>query len=281
MSFANSSKDPSGSGKRDLESARCFSEHFDNIFVRSRPPSLPTVTTNMEFVAFFNVLRCFHEDANLIKANSSYALKAQNFAMYFLSPPFFYNPSGHLKFNMKVPWEFPMFVNTSLMPSSWHKFLPQSYSMVSSSSFLFPFLMSEVPSDESDLGRSRMLLQTIPVARAGQYLMKVGAPMQFFVVGIYLHADLTVERFIVVQTGPGRQVSIAQKNFDLTVAGEAVAFLRDMFNLVGMIEHLVGYLDLDKKNSLHDLELAASGMKSVTLQVQTTRSTSPSIHEED
>ncbi|OAX42754.1 hypothetical protein K503DRAFT_766458 [Rhizopogon vinicolor AM-OR11-026] len=79
--------------------------------------------------------------------------------------------------------------------------------------------MSEVPSDESDLGRSRMLLHAIAVARAGQYLMKVGALMQFFVVGIYLHADLTVERFIVVQTGPGRQASYSVRRlyFFLTV----------------------------------------------------------------
>lgn len=69
--------------------------------------------------------------------------------------------------------------------------------MVSSPSFLFPFLISEVISQGDERDRYRMLLQAIAVARAGQYLMRAGAPMRFFVVAVYLRANLTAERYVV------------------------------------------------------------------------------------
>jgi hypothetical protein len=78
--------------------------------------------------------------------------------------------------------------------------------MVSSRSFLFPFLISEVISQRNEQDRYCMLLQAIAVARAGQYLMEADAPMRFFVVAVYLRADLTAERYVVTHTGPGRKV---------------------------------------------------------------------------
>ena len=106
----------------------------------------------------------------------------------------------------EVPWQFPIFLSTPAQLDSWCQFHPRSDFMISSRSFLFPFLISEVILQRNEQDRYRMLLQAIAVARAGQYLMEAGAPMRFFVVAVYLHADLTVERYVVTHTGPGRKV---------------------------------------------------------------------------
>jgi len=45
-----------------------------------------------------------------------------------------------------------------------------------------------------------MLLQAIAVARAGQYLIQAGS--QFFVVAIYLRANLIAERYIIAHIAP-------------------------------------------------------------------------------
>ena len=97
-----------------------------------------------------------------------------------------------------IPWRFPIFPASHGPSPSWCRFWPKSYFMVTSTSSICPFIISEVISlDESD--RYCMLIQCIAVARGGQYLMKAGE--QFFVVGIYLRENLIVERFIVAQTG--------------------------------------------------------------------------------
>jgi len=70
--------------------------------------------------------------------------------------------------------------------------------MVSSRSFLCPFLISEVVSDGDESDRFRMLLEAIAVARAGQYLTRQG---QFFVVAVYLRANLIAERYVVANIG--------------------------------------------------------------------------------
>jgi hypothetical protein len=43
-----------------------------------------------------------------------------------------------------------------------------------------------------------MLLEAIAVARAGQYLARQG---QFFVVAVYLRANLIAERYVVANIG--------------------------------------------------------------------------------
>jgi len=73
--------------------------------------------------------------------------------------------------------------------------------MVLSRSFLCPFLISEVVSDDDESGRFRMLLEAIVVSRAGQYLTRQG---QFFVVAVYFREDLTAERYVVANIGPRR-----------------------------------------------------------------------------
>ncbi|OJA19944.1 hypothetical protein AZE42_11603 [Rhizopogon vesiculosus] len=41
--------------------------------------------TNREFATFFHVLRCFDEDSELIKSDSSSALKASNFIVKWVN----------------------------------------------------------------------------------------------------------------------------------------------------------------------------------------------------
>lgn len=85
--------------------------------------------------------------------------------------------------------------------------------MVSSRSFLCPFLISEVVSQKDEQDRCRMLVQAIAAARAGRYLIREGAEIQFFVVAIYLRANLTVERYVVANIGQGMQVCRSCRGF--------------------------------------------------------------------
>ena len=162
-------------------------------------------------------------------------------------------------------------------------------------------------SQEKEEDRYRMLLQAIAVARAGQFLKVDGAPKPFFVVAIYLCANLTAERYVITNTTPtekgeevchtvvllsffcscnsqNRQVSIARKDFDLTTANGAVTFLREMYNLVAMLEELAKHLDKSKQNSLVKVNQDASKMISLTSMAKQDRtggSTLASIGEVD
>ena len=184
--------------------------------------------------------------------------------------------------------------------------------MVASTSFLCPFIISEVVSNEKETDRHRMLLQAIATARAGQYLMKAGE--QFFVVAIYLPANLIAERYIVAQTESpqdaqyasgedvrlgsrpkvrhcvrpiffvlmGCQVSIAQKNFNLGTGSDAVSFLREMYNLAPMLDDLANKLDPKKKGSLSNIMSDANGVLSLTkmaMQNKTSGQTLPTVPE--
>ena len=60
------------------------------------------------------------------------------------------------------------------------------------------------------------------------------------------------------------QVSIGRKDFDLTTANGAVAFLREMYNLVAMLEEVAKHLDQSKQNSLVKVNQDASKMISLT-----------------
>ena len=68
-----------------------------------------------------------------------------------------------------------------------------------------------------------------------------------------------------------RQVSIARKYFDLDTANGAVAFLREMYNLVAMLEELAKHLDKSKQNSLVKFNQDASKMISLTSKAKQDR----------
>lgn len=132
-----------------------------------------------------------------------------------------------------------------------------------------------------------MLLQAIAAARVGQHLIREGAQIQFFVVAIYLCANLTAERYVVANIGQGkevrrsvrclffsqkRQVHIAQKDFDLATADSAVAFLREMYNLVAVLAKLAEHLDEDKLGRLCGFKDATSKVISLTSKAKEKRS---------
>ncbi|KAG1843674.1 kinase-like domain-containing protein [Suillus subluteus] len=106
------------------------------------------------------------------------------------------------------------------------------------------------------------------------------ATKPFFIVAIYLCANLTVERYVVTHATPteegeegqkDRQVSIAKKYFDLTTADGAVTFLREMYNLVAMLEDLAKHLDKRKQDSLVKVDQNASKIISLTSKAKQDR----------
>jgi hypothetical protein len=161
----------------DYENARYYNTHFDDIFAHAANP--PSNITNREFATFFNVLRCFDEDSDHIKIDSS--------SLYFIFPPFFSFHSAHFEFKQYVTQL--MSVKHIIMNVSGRSLGASPYSLVREISLtlgasvargatswsrrpLFcPFLISEVVSQEKE-ERYRMLLQAIAVARTGQYLMR-------------------------------------------------------------------------------------------------------------
>ena len=64
---------------------------------------------------------------------------------------------------------------------------------------------------------------------------------------------------------------IAKKNFDLSTAGGAVAFLREMYNLAVMIEELAVYLNHDKRGILGHVKNAAKKVMSLTSKAKEKR----------
>lgn len=78
--------------------------------------------------------------------------------------------------------------------------------MVASPLFSVPFVISEMISESKENkenDRSRMLVEAIALARAGQFLLKSTSEKRFFVVAICLDISLVASRYIVMQTGQG------------------------------------------------------------------------------
>ncbi|KAN0081581.1 hypothetical protein V8E55_009205, partial [Tylopilus felleus] len=190
---------------RDIENARVYKTQFERVFELAA--TQPTVTSNREFSAFHNILRCFDEDVDLIAdKDTSSSLKASNFTVHFIQPPFFSeirDDSRGFKYNQEKSWGFPIFVNTSSTINVCRKFTPRSDWMVISPQFRIPFIISEVISNKTQNDRWRMLVEAIPLARAGQFLLKPTSKKTFFVVAIYVTANLVASRYIVMPTEDG------------------------------------------------------------------------------
>jgi len=171
-----------------------------------------------------------------------------------------------------MSWKFPIFLATHEMSQSWCKFCPNSDFMVYSTSFLCPFIISEVVSQKDESDRYRMLVQSIAYCSGrtipdDQWTIFRGGhlPSQKFdcreirsrpdwtsQVGLSLclsHLFFLSRRY---------RVSIAQRNFDLTSKSEAVSFLREMYNLATMLEDLVGKLGPQKEGRLSSTKTTAS-----------------------
>ncbi|OBZ65087.1 hypothetical protein A0H81_14925 [Grifola frondosa] len=247
-----------------------------------------TVINDREFATFYNVLRCYQEDAQQVKLNQSSSLKASTFMTSFIQPVFFsLRSEAPFQYKEQLSWEFPIFISFSEFPDSWWKYTPNSNFSVISLSHLCPFVVAEVISRQHEEARYRMLLQAVAASRAGRYLLKPRSQKRFFTVAICLTAELIAERYIVCPAESGSQVHIATQHFDLTNAHQAVVFLRELYNLATLINELARELDEGKTQKLKGIRQVASKMASLhtrrssSSSPRTTGSASSSINERD
>ncbi|KAL6298582.1 hypothetical protein BKA93DRAFT_47137 [Sparassis latifolia] len=192
-----------------LRIALTYRDHFSSIFEPSLADSV-AVQNDGEFVAFCNVLRCYHQDSERIAQNTSSSLKARSFMVYFIHPPFFSRRplQDPLQYKEQLSWSFPMFIATRGMTEPWRKFTPDSDSDVISRTHFCPFVISDVMSQKHEQDRHRMLLEAIVAARTGSYLLKDRSQSRFFIVAVYLAASLCASRYIVTKADSGRQVGL-------------------------------------------------------------------------
>ena len=78
----------------DLNLARRYEEQFRRIFTAAAGGVQPSVKNTREFVAFYNVHRCWLQDAPSVAEDRSSALKCSTFSVYFAVPPFLSCSSG-------------------------------------------------------------------------------------------------------------------------------------------------------------------------------------------
>jgi hypothetical protein len=90
-------KVPGADDITDYQNACIYDTYFDQVFTPTPGPSGQLVT-NQEFLAFFDVFRCFDPDSGRIQSDTSSALKTSNFIVYFITPPFFSCLSQHFEF---------------------------------------------------------------------------------------------------------------------------------------------------------------------------------------
>lgn len=90
---------------------------------------------------------------------------------------------------------------TALHP--YRKFVPKNDCMVFSRQFQLPFVICEVISDKYEMDRNRMLVQATALARVGQFFLRSDSQQTFFLVAIYLDANMVASRYIVMETEGG------------------------------------------------------------------------------
>ncbi|KAN0081523.1 hypothetical protein V8E55_009147 [Tylopilus felleus] len=268
----------------DLQHARLYKTQFDYVFTASATPS-PTVINDREFAAFHQLLRCFHKDVERIASNTSSSLKTSNFIVHFVQPPFFSEIDNRSRGFQEKSWGFPIFVDSIKSPGVFRKFTPRSDWMVISPQFRIPFVISEVISDETENSRYRMLIEATVLARAGRFLLQCNSEKRFFVVAIYVNANMVASRYIVMDTGGGgpeneeasKPVSIHRQDFDLRQVDQEVDFLREMYNLATQMYAISDHLDQDKEKSLLELKDAAGDVLTLNSAEDQTRTIDSAI----
>ena len=83
---------------RDLQNARSRQGPFNDSYMLSAQEPI-NVNDSREFAAFYNVVRSYHADSARIREDSSSSLKASNFTVYFMLPPFFSSPGTRLRYS--------------------------------------------------------------------------------------------------------------------------------------------------------------------------------------
>ncbi|KAG6371968.1 hypothetical protein JVT61DRAFT_8984 [Boletus reticuloceps] len=157
--------------------------------------------------------------------NSSSCYKGIALCPLFFQPPFCDSgvDSG-IVLNMDFPWGFPIFIATHDGPVNWCRFTPSSDYSVTVKDFLCPFLLC------------------IAAVRAVNVLKKPSNNRDLFVVAVYLMANMTAERYIIMQTSTG-QVHVAQHDYNLVDVTDALEFLKAMFNLQDQMSEFANELD--------------------------------------
>ncbi|KAI5988876.1 hypothetical protein EDC04DRAFT_2912387 [Pisolithus marmoratus] len=254
----------------DFEIAQEYGEDdglFDKIFetLLGNEGTRLRVLNKGEFTTFYNILRCWQEDAG--------------------KPPFFCDGGSDVK---RCPGVFRSSLEPVRPSTSGASTGRKSDLMVSSQGHLIPFFVSEVISMKSEDDRFRMLLQAIAAARAGKILLKKTAERKFFVVAVYLNKNMIASRYIVMQTGQDNDEpteEFRQGNAEyrflstatistLPTGTEATEFAREMYNLVGELNDLADDLDRNTARTLKQIVDAAKDVLSLhskTYPVQRTQ----------
>ncbi|KAG6371881.1 hypothetical protein JVT61DRAFT_8883 [Boletus reticuloceps] len=214
-------------------------EAFNQYFQRGSP----MVKDTAEFWAVHNLYGSYCGFKQISECPSSH-LKGSVLGSFFFQPPFHYckTESSRIAVEMEFPWGFPIFIATLAKPADWYRFTPSSDYSVIVEDFLCPFLLCEVISESRETDRYRMLLQGIAAVRAVNTLKKFGSEKDLFVVAVYLKANLTAERYIIMQAST-EQVHIAQRDYNLLDIAEALEFLKAMFNLQDQTAAFIEELD--------------------------------------
>ena len=76
----------------ELHVAKEYPKEFAKMFTPIAGCADPVVSNRREFVTFYNIIRCYLEDASRVASDSSSSLKASTFQTYLIQPPFFACP---------------------------------------------------------------------------------------------------------------------------------------------------------------------------------------------
>lgn len=192
-----------------------YKHQFDNVFVDA--PNLPSPDPR-EYFSFLVLNHTFLKDS--VSANQHASnFKAAIFCHFFVHTPFLYINSGprlnykqYVSFFMTSPsniqmsfrdqsWEFPIFL--ALHDDTTVKYTPKSDWSVIDNRTLCPLVISEIVSQKNEEDKQCMLMQAIAAVRIGQHFTDASAQPEkwFFMVAIYLTADLKAHRYILVSEG--------------------------------------------------------------------------------
>lgn len=83
----------------ELLVAKEYPTEFARMFTPIVGQADAVVSNRREFLTFYNVLRCYVEDASRVALDSSSSLKSSTFQTYLIQPPFFACPPPGSKFS--------------------------------------------------------------------------------------------------------------------------------------------------------------------------------------
>ncbi|KAF8549726.1 hypothetical protein OG21DRAFT_1525621 [Imleria badia] len=199
---------------------------------------------------------CCYKDVPTLALYETSAIKGNNFAVCLMQPLFFSSPN----FTFQQWGEAMVFSHISGKPTPQ---VPAS-------------LLKIVISDKYKMDHNRMLVQAT-------------ALQKFFLMVIYLDADMIVSQYVVMEAEGGdddhecKLISIHQKDFDLQRANDQVDLLQEMYNLAACLDLLSGELDPIKKGQLLSIYQAVTKVVSLSSKEKTKTShqtTMPPIDEE-